>query len=187
MKKIALLLRRLFAMATIVSLLVMNAAGAVDQSRVEKETYFVRVNIRSCTLILFRKLGGTGLAPIKEYRVGTAVRGLAVYPTGTGKVTRIEINPWWHPTQYTREIFRKLRNVDLPEAVPPGDPANYMGSFKIHLSHATERGKIYRIHGNNNPARVGKRVTGGCICMDNDEGLELAKTISEGTEVEIVM
>jgi L,D-transpeptidase YnhG len=62
-----------------------------------------------------------------------------------------------------------------------------MGSFKISLSHVTERGQIYRIHGNNNGKRVGRRVTGGCVCMDNKEGLELATTIRKGTEVEIVM
>jgi lipoprotein-anchoring transpeptidase ErfK/SrfK len=61
-----------------------------------------------------------------------------------------------------------------------------MGKFKISLSHRTKKGAIYRIHGANNPGRVGRRVTGGCFAMYNDEGLELARTISVGTEVNIL-
>lgn len=62
---------------------------------------------------------------------------------------------------------------------------NYMGAFKIYLSHRTYKGDIYRIHGNNDPSQVGLRVTGGCIRMYNDEGTDLAKMIPIGTEVNI--
>lgn len=61
-----------------------------------------------------------------------------------------------------------------------------MGPFKIALSHKTNKGAIYRIHGNNNPKRVGRRVTGGCFVMDNTSGLELAHKITVGTEVNIL-
>lgn len=82
-------------------------------------------------------------------------------------------------------MFR-ARGIELPIAVPPGHPLNYMGPFKIALSHRTKKGAIYRIHGNNNPQRVGRRVTGGCFVMDNRDGLELAHRIRVGTEVKIV-
>jgi lipoprotein-anchoring transpeptidase ErfK/SrfK len=61
-----------------------------------------------------------------------------------------------------------------------------MGPFKIALSHRTQKGAIYRIHGNNDPKRVGRRVTGGCFVMNNPDGLALARRISVGTEVNIV-
>ena len=61
-----------------------------------------------------------------------------------------------------------------------------MGKFKITLSHRTKKGAIYRIHGANNRARVGRRVTGGCFAMYNEQGLELARTIPVGTEVNIL-
>jgi lipoprotein-anchoring transpeptidase ErfK/SrfK len=61
-----------------------------------------------------------------------------------------------------------------------------MGPFKIALSHRTRKGAIYRIHGNNDPRRVGRRVTGGCFVMDNADGLALARSIRVGTEVNIV-
>jgi lipoprotein-anchoring transpeptidase ErfK/SrfK len=61
-----------------------------------------------------------------------------------------------------------------------------MGPFKIALSHRTNKGAIYRIHGNNDPKRVGRRVTGGCVVMGNADGLALAHRIRVGTEVNIV-
>jgi len=61
-----------------------------------------------------------------------------------------------------------------------------MGAFKISLSHRTWKGAIYRIHGNNNPRLVGTRATGGCFRMHNDEGVAMARSITIGTEVNIV-
>jgi lipoprotein-anchoring transpeptidase ErfK/SrfK len=62
-----------------------------------------------------------------------------------------------HP--YTLQAFRE-RRIELPEAGTSGHPLNYMGPFKITLSHRTGEGDIYRLHGNNNPKRVGRRVAG---------------------------
>ena len=148
-------------------------------------SYFVEISIGRNTLTLYEKKSGAELIPLAEYAVGTAVRGLGTYPLGLGKVTGIYFNPWWYPTPYSRQVFRE-RGIELPKAVPPGHPLNYMGPFKIALSHRTSKGAIYRIHGNNNPKRVGRRVTGGCFVMDNSAGLELARKIRVGTDVNIV-
>src|SRR3990172_6768874 len=110
--------------------------------------YYIEVRLSRCKLSLYEKRERNSLVLIKEYKVGTAVKGIPSFPLGKGKVTRIELNPWWHPTEYTREIYRQ-RGIELPKAVPPGDPLNYIGAFKIHLSHKTARGSIYRIHGTN--------------------------------------
>ncbi len=148
-------------------------------------TYFVEISISRNLLTLYEKKGNGELLPIAEYPVGTAVTGLKTYPLGLGKVTGIHFNPWWYPTPYSQQVFRG-RGIELPSAVPPGHPLNYMGPFKIALSHKTWKGAIYRIHGNNNPKRVGRRVTGGCFVMDNPDGLALARLIRVGTEVNIV-
>ncbi len=147
--------------------------------------YYIEISISHNTLVLYEKTASGKLLPLKEYPVGTAVRGLDIYPTGRGKVTGIYFDPWWYPTPYSRRIFRD-RGIDLPSAVPPGHPLNYMGKFKITLSHRTRKGAIYRIHGANNPKRVGKRVTGGCFAMFNEQGLDLARIITVGTEVNIL-
>lgn len=148
-------------------------------------TYSVEISISRNMLTLYEKKGNAERTAITEYPVGTVVRGLKKYPIGLGTVTGIYFNPWWYPTPYSREVFR-ARGIKLPAAVPPGDPLNYMGPFKIALSHRTSKGAIYRIHGNNNPKRVGHRVTGGCFVMDNTAGLELAHKIKVGTVVNIV-
>lgn len=148
-------------------------------------SYYVEISISRNLLTLFEKRGDGDLTPIAEYTAGTAVRGLKTYPLGLGKVTGIYFNPWWYPTPYSRQVFR-ARGIELPSTVPPGHPLNYMGPFKIALSHRTNKGAIYRIHGNNDPRRVGRRVTGGCVVMGNADGLELAHRIRVGTVVNIV-
>jgi lipoprotein-anchoring transpeptidase ErfK/SrfK len=148
-------------------------------------SYYIEISISRNVLTLYEKKDNSERTSIAEYTVGTAVKGLNTYPIGLGTVTGIYFNPWWYPTPYSRQVFR-ARGIELPKAVPPGDPLNYMGPFKIALSHRTSKGAIYRIHGNNNPKRVGHRVTGGCFVMDNTVGLELAHKIRVGTEVNIV-
>lgn len=160
--------------------------SAEDIQHDQSKSYYIEVSISKCKLTLFEKNSSKSIVPIREYSVGTAAWGLEVVPQGKGVVTRIDFNPYWFPTQYTREIYAQ-KGITLPAAVRPGDPLNYMGTFKISLSHKTSRGRVYRIHGNNNSKRVGKRITGGCICMDNKEGEELAKLITVGTEVNVVM
>lgn len=147
--------------------------------------YFLEISVSRNLLTLYEKKGAMEKSVIAEYPVGTAVRGLKTYPLGLGRVTGIFFNPWWYPTPYSRQVFRG-RGIELPAAVPPGHPLNYMGPFKIALSQRTSKGAIYRIHGNNNPKRVGQRVTGGCFVMDNSDGLSLARRIRVGTEVNII-
>jgi len=162
------------------------AAGAGESATISTEAgYYIEISISQNTLRLYEKHGDNGLVLIRTYPVGTAVRGLDTYPVGLGKVTGIYFDPWWYPTPYSRQVFRE-RGIELPRAVPPGHPLNYMGKFKITLSHKTRKGSIYRIHGANYSWRVGKRVTGGCFAMYNEQGLELARTISVGTEVNIL-
>ncbi len=160
-------------------------SGAESGPATNPRRYFIEISIKNELLILYERGDADKLIKLKEYRVGTVVRGLRTYPSGAGKVTAISFNPWWYPTSYSRSVFRE-RGIELPRAVPPGNPLNYMGPFKISLSHRTKKGAIYRIHGNNNPQRVGRRVTGGCFVMDNEDGLELARTITVGTEVNIL-
>ena len=153
--------------------------------RVEATRHSVEISISGRRLTLFQVDHDGERVQVAQYPVGTAVRGLDTYPLGLGKVTGIYFDPWWYPTPYSREVFRE-RGIVLPAKVPPGHPLNYMGPFKIALSHKTWKGAIYRIHGNNDPKRVGRRVTGGCFVMNNEDGLALARKIKVGTEVNIV-
>jgi L,D-transpeptidase YnhG len=177
-----LLILPAFALETSPVVLKVPVAGKTVESH---GTYYVEISISRNQLTLFERKDGAPPAIVAQYPVGTVVRGLKTYPLGPGKVTGISFEPWWYPTEYSRQVFRE-RGIELPPKVPPGDPLNYMGAFKISLSHRTWKGAIYRIHGNNNPKRVGRRVTGGCFVMDNAQGLALAHRIKVGTEVNIV-
>jgi lipoprotein-anchoring transpeptidase ErfK/SrfK len=163
------------------ALFLYNKVAAAHET--DKKEYCIEISIRQCRLYLYELPGKLFL---KEYKAATAKEGLDTYPIGRGHVTKIEYNPEWHPTAYSRWYFRVNKRIYLPETVKPGDPLNYMGAFKIYLSHRTYKGDIYRIHGNNDPSQVGQRVTGGCIRLFNDEGMQLAGTISIGTEVSIL-
>ncbi|HBG07176.1 MAG TPA: L,D-transpeptidase [Geobacter sp.] len=146
---------------------------------------YVEISISGRRLTVYETNGVGERVPVAQYPVGTVARGLDTYPLGPGQVTGIYFDPWWYPTAYTREAFRE-RGIELPAKVPPGHRLNYMGSVKIALSHKTWKGSIYRIHGNNDPKRVGRRVTGGCFVMNNKDGLALARKIKVGTEVNIL-
>jgi L,D-transpeptidase YnhG len=171
--------------AAFLAVLVIPSVPSAQSDPDSESRYFIEISISRTRLTLYEKNGDGERVEVAEYPVGTAVRGLETYPLGPGKVTGIYFSPWWNPTPYSRYVFRK-RGIELPTRVPPGHPLNYMGPFKIALSHRTWKGAIYRIHGNNNPNRVGRRVTGGCFVMNNSEGLALAHKIRVGTEVNIV-
>ncbi len=175
-----------WGMALMLAFCAIAVAGSSDSRTLQTDRrYAIEVSISRNVLALYEQTEGDQRLLRREYRVGTAVRGLDIYPLGRGQVTAISFNPSWHPTPYCREVFRE-RGIVLPPVVPPGHPLNYMGPVKISLSHRTRKGAIYRIHGNNNPGRVGRRVTGGCFVMYNNDALDLARTISVGTEVTIL-
>ncbi|MDD2731117.1 MAG: L,D-transpeptidase [Candidatus Portnoybacteria bacterium] len=157
-------------------------SGGVSARNDSSGEYSIEVSVSRCRLYLYDISAG-GKRLVKEYAAATAKKGLGVYPSGNGYVTKIEFQPAWLPTAYSRWYFKTAKNIDLPAFIPPGHPQNYMGSFKIHLSHQTSKGSVYRIHGNNDSSLIGKRVTGGCIRLHNGEGEELAGRISVGTKV----
>ena len=59
----------------------------------------------------------------------------------------------------------------------PGGP---YGAMWLSLSKAG-----YGIHGTNNPASIGQAVSLGCVRMQNQDVLELARQIPNGTSVTI--
>jgi lipoprotein-anchoring transpeptidase ErfK/SrfK len=154
----------------------LDAAGRDHYER--KNRYMIEVFLADNTLVLYEKQANGVRRPAKTYRVATPA-GDVEAPAGWGVITQIEFEPWWRPTENMKRRA-KQKGRSLPDVMPPG-VKNPMGPFKMHLSH----GFAYRIHGNNDPKSIGRRVTNGCIRMRNDEGLELAKILDVGTEVVI--
>lgn len=167
----------------LVSLFRWSAAYSEDQiTKTTPATYQIVVRVAERKLRLYEQNGQGGLNLRQEYEVATAIKGLKPQPMGAGRITKIEFNPRWYPPPVTKETFKE-KGIDLPSVVPPHHPLNYMGAFKIHLSHCTERGCFYRIHGNNDQSKIGKRVTGGCVRMNNEEGTAMARLVPVGTKV----
>ena len=175
-----------------------NDETSVAQSLVEiqkqakhqgRQIMYLKIDIHDCSMKRYRVdniESKPQLVLEEEYVVGTPK--VKEYPHGRGIITEINVHPWWYPTQETVIEFKK-RHIDLEKfrndegliAVPPGHRLNFMGSAKMKITFidkqktAKLRRSVYRIHGNNDPTKLGTRCTGGCIRMDNDEVKDLAK------------
>lgn len=92
----------------------------------------------------------------------TGNRVIRSYPVGIGKIlTKTPVGEY-------RIVTRQAN---------PGGP---FGAYWLGLSRPH-----YGIHGTNNPASVGKRVSHGCIRMQNKDVLALQQQVNIGTRVTI--
>ncbi len=92
--------------------------------------------------------------------------------TGFHKVSRKKEWPSWTPPAAMLK-----RQPELPRFMP-GGPKNPLGARALYLGSS-----IYRIHGTNNHASIGKAVSSGCIRMHNNDVIDLYKKIKLGTPV----
>jgi L,D-transpeptidase ErfK/SrfK len=96
-------------------------------------------------------------------------------PIGDTRIVRKRKDPTWVPTASIR-----AEKPWLPAAVKPG-PDNPLGPYALDLGWAS-----YRIHGNNNPYSIGRRLTHGCIRLYDDEIAWLFDAVEVGTPVRVV-
>ncbi|MGE0237545.1 MAG: L,D-transpeptidase [Parvibaculaceae bacterium] len=108
-----------------------------------------------------------------KYRVATAKRGFGW--SGTHAVSAKVKWPDWRPPKAMRK-----RRPELP-AFMGGGPENPLGARAIYLGSS-----IYRIHGTNEPASIGKSVSSGCIRMLNADVSELFQHVKLGATVSVV-
>jgi hypothetical protein len=109
-----------------------------------------------------------------------------VYPTsvpmteeftrrGRTEITLLRRYPVWIPTPSMRE-----RDPSLPARVEPG-PENPMGTRAMNLSW-----QFYRIHGIDNPAKVGRMASNGCFGLFNHHVEYLFERCRVGTQVVVI-
>lgn len=148
------------------------------------EPLYIEVYLKSCQLIVYKELGDK-LERVCALPVATVRPGTKLYPRGGGRIFDVQLKPIWAPTPSIVEYMNKKSQaagrgdiLKKGEIIKPGDQRNAMGSFKMLLTHSQPgKGQIYRIHGTNMPDSIGKRVSSGCIRMDNVEGYVLALNI----------
>lgn len=131
-----------------------------------------------------RHAPGTILVRQREKRLyyvngdGTAIRyAIAVGRegaawAGTSSVSDKREWPDWTPTA---NILAK--QPDLPRHVD-GGPANPLGARALYLGQT-----MYRIHGTNEPWRIGEEASSGCIRMTNDDIVDLYNRTRLGATV----
>ena len=97
---------------------------------------------------------------------------------------------------YLREnLFRNMSSIDFKGDGETGEygegyislapvPATPQ-PFRFNTYDGTFRWYSFAIHGTNDPSRVGKSITGGCINVDRKVMADLLKTVQLGDEVVI--
>lgn len=101
----------------------------------------------------------------KIYKVATG-KTKDLTPEGEFSVVIKAVNPY----------YRK-KNIE------GGVKENPLGTRWIGFDAEETDGRIYGIHGNNNPDSIGQYITGGCVRMLNEEVEELFSKIPYGTKV----
>lgn len=96
-------------------------------------------------------------------------------PSGTHEVVGIAVDP-----TYSYKPDENFTQGDNNEqlTLPPG-PNGPVGSVWIDLSKPT-----YGLHGNGDPASIGKTASHGCVRMTNWDAMELAELVDQGVPVE---
>jgi len=108
----------------------------------------------------------------KALRYGIAVGIEGAAWTGTNTITNKREWPDWTPTPAERVKFPSL------PAHMAGGPDNPLGARALYLGDT-----LYRIHGTNEPWKLGGGVSSGCIRMSNDDVVDLYNRAKVGATV----
>ncbi len=116
-------------------------------------------------------------APCKAYRICIGAND----NTPAAKFTVDIKNPkpaWTAPPDWLER-----EKVKGP-VIPYGHPKNPLGEYWIGLASPSFSG--FGIHGTNQPETIGTKASMGCVRMNNDEVVELARIAWKGMEVTVV-
>jgi lipoprotein-anchoring transpeptidase ErfK/SrfK len=94
---------------------------------------------------------------------------------GVKSVTLKREWPDWRPPAQMLK-----RRPDLPRHMA-GGPDNPLGARALYLGSS-----LYRIHGTNEPATIGRAVSSGCIRMRNQDVIDLYGRVRVGTKVVVI-
>jgi lipoprotein-anchoring transpeptidase ErfK/SrfK len=111
----------------------------------------------------------------KAIRYGVAVGDEAYGWTGTATIKRKAEWPSWTPPA---EMVRRWPHVHYTA----GGPENPLGARALYL-YDGGRDTLYRIHGTNEPEKIGRAVSSGCIRMRNIDVIDLFNRVPVGTKV----
>ena len=111
----------------------------------------------------------------KAIRYGVTVGDEAFGWTGTARVARKAEWPAWNPPA---EMVKRWPHVHAME----GGPANPLGARALYLFEGN-RDTLYRIHGTNEPEKIGRAASSGCIRMRNIDVVDLYNRVNSDAKV----
>ncbi|HHY73127.1 MAG TPA: L,D-transpeptidase [Bacillus bacterium] len=103
-----------------------------------------------------------------------------IYTVATGQED--DLTPLGKFTITVKAINPYYRKKDIPG----GAKENPLGTRWIGFDAENTDGRIYGVHGNNNPDSIGKYITQGCVRMYNEEVEEIFSEVPIGTQIVIV-
>jgi lipoprotein-anchoring transpeptidase ErfK/SrfK len=111
----------------------------------------------------------------KAIRYGVAVGDEAYGWTGTANIARKAEWPDWNPPA---EMKARWSHVQYTK----GGPENPLGARALYL-YEGNKDTLYRIHGTNEPEKIGYAVSSGCIRMRNIDVIDLYNRVPVNTKV----
>ena len=111
----------------------------------------------------------------KAMRYGVAVGDEAYGWTGTARVQRKAEWPSWNPPAEMKQRWPHVHAMQ-------GGPMNPLGARALYL-YEGNRDTLYRIHGTNEPDKIGRNVSSGCIRMRNIDVVDLYNRTPLGAKV----
>jgi lipoprotein-anchoring transpeptidase ErfK/SrfK len=111
---------------------------------------------------------GNGQA--RRYTIGVGKEGHSW--SGVSTITAKREWPDWSPTPNIRKL-----HPELPALVKGGDQ-NPLGARALYLGAS-----LYRIHGTNEPWKIGDAISAGCIRLTNDDIVDLYDRAKIGATV----
>lgn len=118
----------------------------------------------------------------KAIRYGVATGAEAYGWTGTATIKRKVEWPQWMPPE---EMMRRWPEFGVYRSHGPlaGGPDNPLGARALYLYDDKGRDTLYRIHGTNEPEKIGRAVSSGCIRLRNIDVVDLYSRVGMNTKV----
>ena len=120
----------------------------------------------------------------KAIRYGVATGREAAGWKGEAVVGKMAEWPRWMPPSDMLERWPHLKPTAEAGGLP-GGPDNPLGSRAMYLFQGG-KDTMYRIHGTNEPERIGQHVSSGCIRMRDIDAIDLYNRVKIGAKVVVL-
>ncbi|MBI1869203.1 MAG: L,D-transpeptidase [Methylocystis sp.] len=120
----------------------------------------------------------------KAIRYGVATGQEAYGWTGHAVVGAMQEWPRWMPPADMLKRWPHLQPTANAGGLP-GGPDNPLGSRALYL-YDNGKDTLYRIHGTNEPDKIGQGVSSGCIRMRDIDAIDLYNRVKVGAKVAVI-